>query len=79
MENIPIFWVSAFAYLFTKPSTALSCVLFFLFVLARILHTVVYAVYVVRQPSRAICFLTGLLITVYLAIHSMIVGLAHLF
>ncbi|KAJ3642964.1 hypothetical protein Zmor_025709 [Zophobas morio] len=78
LENIPLFWTTAFVFLFAKPPVWLACLMFFTFVIARIGHTIVYAVYVVRQPARAVCFLTGLVITLYMALHAMIVGFAHI-
>lgn len=78
LENIPMFWIIALVYLFTRPPVALVCVLYFSFLIVRIVHTIVYAVYVVPQPTRSILFMVGLTITAYMAIHAMIIGFCHL-
>jgi len=54
LENIPIFFVASFCYIMTNPDIALATNLIRAFTLARIAHTVVYAIVVVPQPARAL-------------------------
>ncbi|CAH1375114.1 hypothetical protein MTP99_016538 [Tenebrio molitor] len=74
LENIPIFWCSAFAYLWIRPSIAVACFLFFGFTIFRFFHTIVYTIIIAPQPTRAILFIAGLSITAYMAIHSIVVA-----
>lgn len=67
MENILPYFVMALIYLCTNPSPLIACNLFRLAAVARIVHTLVYAVYPVPQPSRILAFATMLLITFYMA------------
>ncbi|CAH0551708.1 unnamed protein product [Brassicogethes aeneus] len=72
MENIPLFFIAALAYLFTDPQLWLVNSLFIVFLVVRALHSFVYAVYVIPQPTRAILWFIGFAITGYMAIHSAI-------
>ncbi|XP_054000123.1 microsomal glutathione S-transferase 1-like [Hylaeus anthracinus] len=71
LENIPIWYVVTLLWLTTGPSTWLAGILIRTFVLARITHTLVYAV-VPQQPARAIAFFFGVGTTVYQAISTLI-------
>lgn len=68
LENILIFFVAAFCYIMTNPSPALAVMLMRIFTVARIAHTIVYAVIVIPQPARAIAFFVGYFITAYMAL-----------
>ncbi|XP_060529966.1 microsomal glutathione S-transferase 1-like isoform X2 [Cylas formicarius] len=72
LENIPAFLFLSFAYLWTRPISTLVHVVYYAFLVARALHSFVYAVYVVPQPARAICFAIGFIINGYLAAHTAI-------
>lgn len=72
LENIPVFFVAAFFYVLTDPNPIIAVNLFRIFTLARILHTFVYAVYVIPQPARAITWGVGYFITIFMAISSLI-------
>lgn len=50
----------------TGPSPAWAIILFLLFTIARFVHTLVYAFYIIPQPARAIAFGVGMLINVYM-------------
>ncbi|KAL1454202.1 hypothetical protein WDU94_010480 [Cyamophila willieti] len=76
LENIPTFLVICLVYIMTDPGTMVACWLIRTFTLVRYLHTFVYAIYVLPQPSRAICFITGAVIQVYMAI-IVIMNYAH--
>lgn len=73
LENIPIFFVSAFIYTMTNPSEYLAKTLFLAYTVARFAHTFVYAVVVIPQPARGLSWMVGYAITGYMAI----TGLLH--
>jgi len=62
LENIPIFLVTSLVFVLTDPDVVVALMFFRLYTLARLVHTFVYAIYVVRQPTRAIAFGVGQLI-----------------
>lgn len=68
LENIVPFFVIGLLYVLTNPSAFLAINLFRAVGIARIAHTLVYAVVVVPQPARAIAFFVALLATVYMAL-----------
>lgn len=68
LENIPIFIIVCFGYLLTNPVVFIATNLIRLFVFGRIMHTIVYAVVVLPQPSRALAWFVGYGITIYMAI-----------
>ncbi|KAJ8970303.1 hypothetical protein NQ317_019340 [Molorchus minor] len=72
LENIPIFLIVSAAYILTEPSVVFATLLFRAFTIARIVHTLVYAIVVVPQPARGISFGVGLVITAYMAIVSLL-------
>ncbi|XP_077297800.1 prostaglandin E synthase-like [Arctopsyche grandis] len=71
LENIPVFIVVCTVYLMTNPSLSLAANLIRIFALARIAHSVVYAVVVIPQPARALSFGIGCSITIYMAVMSL--------
>lgn len=56
LENIPAFWILGALYLTTNPAAAWATLLFRVFTLGRILHTIVYAIVPLPQPARALSF-----------------------
>ncbi|XP_044263867.1 microsomal glutathione S-transferase 1-like [Tribolium madens] len=70
LENIPIFLAAAFAYIFTQPPAWLAWVLYLGFTILRALHTIVYTLIVLPQPTRALLWVAGFLITGYMAVHA---------
>ncbi|XP_066140038.1 prostaglandin E synthase-like [Euwallacea fornicatus] len=74
LENIPAFLFIALAYLFIQVPDWVVHFLFYLFLIARTMHSIVYAIYVVPQPARAICFVLGLTVIGYLSFHVLIYG-----
>lgn len=56
MENIPVFWVLGALYLTTDPVAAWALLLFRVYTVSRIIHTIVYAVVPLPQPARGIAF-----------------------
>ncbi|XP_030567915.1 microsomal glutathione S-transferase 1 isoform X2 [Drosophila novamexicana] len=67
MENILPYFIMALIYVCTNPNPLVACNLFRVAAIARIVHTLVYAVYPVPQPSRILAFATMMLITFYMA------------
>lgn len=68
LENIPIFLLTGVLFVLTDPDVVFALMLFRLYTLTRIIHTIVYAIYVVRQPARVIAFLVGLVINIIMII-----------
>ncbi|XP_032593808.1 microsomal glutathione S-transferase 1 isoform X1 [Drosophila grimshawi] len=68
LENILPFFIVGLLYTLTNPSAFLAINLFRAVGIARIAHTLVYAVVVVPQPARALAFFVALLATVYMAL-----------
>ncbi|KAL0269276.1 UNVERIFIED_CONTAM: hypothetical protein PYX00_007072 [Menopon gallinae] len=73
IENIPLFFVSAWLYLMTNPPAVLAINLYRVYTLARIVHTIVYAVFVVPQPARAIAWGTGYAITAFMLLNTIFI------
>ncbi|CAK9804852.1 Microsomal glutathione S-transferase 1 [Anthophora quadrimaculata] len=71
LENIPLWFFVTFLWLTTGPAVWLAAILIRTFVLARIIHTLSYAVYP-KQPYRAISFFIGLVIIIYQAISTLL-------
>lgn len=72
LENIPVFFVASYLYIMTNPAPVLAITLMRLFTIARIIHTIVYAVVVLPQPTRAIVFTGGHVITAYMAVNALL-------
>ena len=71
LENILIWYIVTFAWLTTGPSAWLATNLIRSFVIARVGHTISYAILSI-QPHRALAFFVGFLITVYQAISTVL-------
>uniref|UniRef100_A0A2A4JUP6 Microsomal glutathione S-transferase 1 n=1 Tax=Heliothis virescens TaxID=7102 RepID=A0A2A4JUP6_HELVI len=67
LENIPAFWVLGAFYVTTGPVAAWATLLFRVYTLGRILHTIVYAVVPLPQPARFIAFFFPALVSFYMA------------
>lgn len=68
MENILPGFLVGFIYVLINPAASTACILFKISAIARIIHTIVYSVYVLPQPARAFSWLAHYGITVYMAI-----------
>ncbi|XP_044745017.1 microsomal glutathione S-transferase 1-like [Coccinella septempunctata] len=68
LENILPFLFIAYLFLYTNPSSWLAYILFIAFVIVRILHSIVYAIFVCPQPTRAILWGIGFGITALMAL-----------
>uniref|UniRef100_A0A2A4JUD2 Microsomal glutathione S-transferase 1 n=1 Tax=Heliothis virescens TaxID=7102 RepID=A0A2A4JUD2_HELVI len=67
LENIPAFWVLGAFYVTTGPVVAWATLLFRVYTLGRILHTIVYAVVPLPQPARFLSYLVSALVSFYMA------------
>lgn len=67
MENILPFFVIGWLFCYTNPAAATANLLFKVFAISRIVHSFVYALYPLPQPSRALSWLVGFVINLYLA------------
>lgn len=56
LENIPAFWILGALYVTTGPAAAWATLLFRIYTVSRIIHTVVYAIIPFPQPTRAIAY-----------------------
>ncbi|XP_059474361.1 microsomal glutathione S-transferase 1-like [Neocloeon triangulifer] len=72
LENIPAFLIISLVWIHTIPDIVECHVLMWLFTTARFVHTAVYAYYPVPQPARGICFIVGVLITLYMIVRNFI-------
>lgn len=72
LENILPFLIIGFFYIFTSPSLWLATQLYRAAAIARIVHTIVYAVVVVPQPTRALAFFVAISITSYMAVSTVL-------
>ncbi|BFG01744.1 microsomal glutathione S-transferase 1 [Drosophila madeirensis] len=72
LENIVPFLIVGLLYTLTNPSAFLAINLFRAVGIARIVHTLVYAVVVIPQPARALSFFVAAGATVYMAFQIMV-------
>ncbi|KAK9504947.1 hypothetical protein O3M35_009113 [Rhynocoris fuscipes] len=72
LENIPMFFTIALAYILTEPNAWVAINLMRAFTFARYAHTLVYAVVVVPQPARALAWGVGYGITGYMAFRTLL-------
>nr|QHU80006.1 microsomal glutathione S-transferase 1 [Bemisia tabaci] len=72
LENIPAFILAGALYQLTSPSAWLAIQLFRFGTIARIVHTFVYAIVVIPQPTRAIAFFVSFAITVYMLVQTIL-------
>ena len=73
LENAVPFLIVSLFYVMANPNPTVAMILIRVAVISRILHTIVYAVYPVRQPARAICFFTMFAICVFMAIYCIVI------
>ena len=66
LENIPAFWILGALYVTTGPAVAWATLLFRLYTLGRIVHTIVYAVVPLPQPARGIAYGIPYIISLYM-------------
>lgn len=69
LENIPIFFITGLLLVASKPPEILANNLFRLYAFVRIMHSIVYAVFVFPQPTRAIFFISGVVINIIMIVY----------
>lgn len=72
LENILPWFICTFLWLTTSPGVGLVKILIPVFALSRIAHTLVYAVFLIPQPARAIAFFIAYFVMAYQAISTVI-------
>lgn len=73
LENIVPFMIVGLLFVLANPNKMLAQWLFRLVGISRIAHTVVYAIYPIRQPARAICFSTTFGILIYMCLYCIVI------
>jgi glutathione S-transferase len=68
IENILPFFFIGFLYCLINPVATTAILLFKVFTASRYIHTLVYAVYPVRQPARALAWAVGYGINIFMAV-----------
>lgn len=68
LENILPAFLIGFLYVLIDPTPLSACLLFKVGAIARIIHTIVYAVVVVPQPARALTWAIHYFITIYMGV-----------
>jgi len=68
LENILPFLIIGLVYVGINPSASCAVFYFRLFAVARVLHTLVYALVVVPQPARAIAFFGGMFVNLVMVV-----------
>ncbi|CAH2099875.1 unnamed protein product [Euphydryas editha] len=68
LENIPAFWILGALYVTTGPAAAWATLLFRVYTVSRIIHTIVYAVIPFPQPARGIAYGIPYLIKWYMGV-----------
>ncbi|XP_046968673.1 uncharacterized protein LOC124536223 [Vanessa cardui] len=68
LENIPAFWILGALYVTTSPVAAWATLLFRVYTVSRIIHTIVYAVVPLPQPARAIAYIVPSVIMWYMGV-----------
>ncbi|CRK87189.1 CLUMA_CG000994, isoform A [Clunio marinus] len=72
LENIPAFLIASFMFVCVEPDPIAAFWMIRIAVVARFLHTIVYAIYPIRQPVRTLCFSICLAITLAMIIWSIV-------
>lgn len=70
LENVLPLILAGLFYTLTNPAAFVAINVYRTAALARILHSIVYAVVVLPQPSRAIAFFIPLAATIYMALQT---------
>lgn len=71
LEYIPVHLIVGLLYVLTAPAPAVAVWLFRVAGCFRLLHTVVYAMWVCPQPARGICFGVPCFVTGYMLLQTM--------
>lgn len=69
LENIPIFLITGLLFVTSNPPEMIANNLFRIYTFVRIMYTIVYAVFVLPQPTRVIFFIAGVVINIIMIIY----------
>lgn len=72
LENILPGFLIGFIYVMSNPAAGLATTLFKVAAIARFIHTFVYAIKPMPQPSRALSFFVYYAIVVYMGVSTML-------
>lgn len=72
LENVVPFLIISLLFIFTQPHVGVTCWLFRIVGVTRILHTIVYAIHPLPQPARAICHYIPYIISLYMALSAIV-------
>ncbi|MAL78399.1 MAG: glutathione S-transferase [Sneathiella sp.] len=78
LENIPAFLIAGLLFVAASPDLLWAQILFYGFVLARLLHTIAYATKR-NHEVRATFYTIGSVIVLYMAVHVLFVAIGHTF
>lgn len=78
LENIPAFWILGALYVTTSPAVAWATLLFRVFTAGRFIHTFVYAIKPLPQPTRAIAFFIPYVVLWYMGVQVVLYYLSAL-
>ncbi|XP_045760824.1 microsomal glutathione S-transferase 1-like [Maniola jurtina] len=78
LENIPAFWILGALYLTTAPAAAWATLLFRVYTVCRVIHTLVYAVIPLPQPARGIAYMVPYIIKWYMGVQVILYYLSAL-
>jgi glutathione S-transferase len=74
LENVPFFLVAGFLFVFTEPSLLVAQVLFYTYVVSRLLHFAAY--FTARtHDTRATLWTVGSVILIYMTVRTLLVAL----
>ena len=76
LENLPFFLIAGFLYVFTEPSLLLARVLFYRYVVSRLLHFAAY--FTARtHDTRATFWTVGSVILIFMTVRTLLAALGH--
>lgn len=72
LENVVPFLIIGLIFIITEPHVGVASWLIRIVGVTRICHSIIYAVYPVRQPTRAILYYTSYIISLYMALSAIV-------
>ncbi|XP_052747573.1 uncharacterized protein LOC112053773 [Bicyclus anynana] len=78
LENIPAFWILGALYLTTAPVAGWATLLFRVYTVCRVIHSLVYAVVPLPQPARGAAYMVPYVIKWYMGVQTVLYYLSAL-
>lgn len=72
LENVVPFLVIGLFFILTEPHVGVTCWLFRIVGITRIAHSIIYAIYPVRQPTRAVLYYIPYIISLYMILSAVV-------